>query len=334
MKQFILSFLSHRFSAIVFGGFLLVCGLVACERTVIPVYPDLPANPFDSIDYGNGKLEELPLDSSSLLGLHRYIFAPTCAQPGCHDGNFEPDFRTVQSTYQTLVYHPVIKNDEEESFQYRVVPANRSKSWLWERVTTTDMVLGRMPLYDTLTPGELAAIKLWIDEGAPDIMDQSAVLPNVQPSVYGWLAYDLADGTRYDRNREDVVSPMQLPAGRDIEFFFGIYDFDDAGLFGAGFTLGFNKARIGPHPYEVALEPYRDLELLPASEPLTGPLFFDEYTTAPFYHRMVINTDEFVRNRVYFVRLYVQDDQHSSPTEWPENGSQNYLISLMSFVVQ
>jgi len=319
-------------------GFILVLGstlfLGSCEKTVVPVYPEFPENPFDQVDYGQGVLEELPLDSSSLLGLHRYIFAPTCAQPGCHDGNFEPDFRTVQSAYQTLVYHPVIKNDEGENFQYRVVPGNRTKSWLWERVTTDDPVLGRMPLYDTLTPGELAAIRTWIDQGAPDAMGVNAVLPNVQPSVYGWLAFDREDSTRYDLNRLDVISPMRLPAGREVAFYFGVYDFDDQGVFGAGYEMTFNKARIGDHPYAIVEEPYRDMQLLPAASPVMGSFFFDPSGSAPFYHRLVINTDEFVRNRVHFVRLYVQDSQHDQPTEWPESGSQPYLLSLMSFVVE
>jgi len=315
-------------------AFGLGLALTGCERTVIPVYPEFPENPFDQIDYGLGVLEELPLDSSSLLGLHHYIFAPTCAQPGCHDGNFEPDFRTVQSAYQTLVYHPVIKNDEGENFQYRVVPGNRAKSWLWERVTTNDAVLGRMPLYDTLTPGELEAIRTWIDQGSPDAMGVNAVLPNVQPSVYGWLAFDRGDSTRYDLNRLDVVSPMRLPAGREVAFYFGVYDFDDQGEFGAGFEMTFNKARIGDHPYAIVEEPYRDMQLLPAAAPVMGSFFFDPIGLGPFYHRLVINTDEFVRNRVYFVRLYVQDSQHDQPTEWPENGSQAYLLSLMSFMVE
>ena len=316
------------------GMALVIISAMGCERTEVLQYPELPENPFDNIDYGTGVMEDLPLDSSSLLGLHQYIFAPTCAQPGCHDGNFEPDYRTVQSMYQTLVYHPVIKNDAEESFVYRVVPGNRAESWLWERVVTDDPVLGRMPLYDSLSADEIEAIGLWIDQGAPDAMGISPSIPNVQPSAFGWLAFDLMDGTRYDLNRADVVSPMQLPADRDIEFYFGLYDFDDAGLFGAGFTLGFNKARIGDHPYEIVSEPYRDLELLPPGDPVYGSLFFDPAASAPFYHRLVINTNEFIRNRVYFVRLYVQDSQHPFPTEWPEDGNQPYLLSLMSFVVQ
>jgi hypothetical protein len=278
-------------------------------------------------------LEELPLDSSSLLGLHHYLFAPKCGQPGCHDGSFEPDFRTPLSSYQSLVYHPVIKNDEDESFSYRVLPGNRVKSWLWERVTTDDPVLGRMPLYDTLSAEQIERIGRWIDDGAPDLMGQVVGAPNTQPVVFGWVAYDRADSTRYDLNRADAISPMELPYGAEVVFYFGAYDLDETGLFGPGFTLGYNKARIGDHPYEVSSAPLQDLDLLPPSSPLMGSVFFDPTVTAPFFHRLVIQTDDYVRGRPYFVRLYVQDTQKPAPTEWPNDGSPPYQLSLMSFVV-
>ena len=56
-------------------------------------------------------------DPTSFSALHNNIFYPTCANSGCHDGTFEPDFRTIESAYNSLVYHPVIKNDLNNSFQ-------------------------------------------------------------------------------------------------------------------------------------------------------------------------------------------------------------------------
>lgn len=46
---------------------------------------------------------------NTIQGLHAGLFKPTCANSGCHDGNFEPDFRTVESSYYSLVQQPVIK---------------------------------------------------------------------------------------------------------------------------------------------------------------------------------------------------------------------------------
>ena len=58
---------------------------------------DAPENPYDNIDYSNNSGNDTVLDPASIAGLHKNIFVKRCANPGCHDGTFEPDFRTVQS---------------------------------------------------------------------------------------------------------------------------------------------------------------------------------------------------------------------------------------------
>ena len=67
-------------------------------------------NPFDSED---GEIIEvadtLSVDPNTIAGIHANIFSKTCANSGCHDGTFEPDFRTIESSYNTLVNHPIIK---------------------------------------------------------------------------------------------------------------------------------------------------------------------------------------------------------------------------------
>ncbi len=103
---------------------LLAIALGAC-REVILSPPNLPPNPFETT--GGGGTSVSTVDSNTFLGLHTHVFAQTCAQPGCHDGSFEPDFRTVESAYRTLVYHPVVKNTPDERFDFRVVPGDRSE---------------------------------------------------------------------------------------------------------------------------------------------------------------------------------------------------------------
>jgi hypothetical protein len=94
-------------------------------------------NPYDAIDRTvvnqNPSASDLP--EGSFPWLQARIFTPTCANSGCHDGTFEPDFRTMASSYNTLVNHPVIANNPEESFHLRVVPGNAQASWLHERLT-------------------------------------------------------------------------------------------------------------------------------------------------------------------------------------------------------
>ena len=73
------------------------------------------------------------IDATTFQALHNNIFIPTCANSGCHDGTFEPDFRTIESSYNTLVYHPVIKNDNVNSYEFRVKPSSSEKSVLWNQ---------------------------------------------------------------------------------------------------------------------------------------------------------------------------------------------------------
>ena len=140
----------------------------ACEK-------ELQTNPFDDVTNPNGE-DEMPieLEATSLPGLHQNIFKPTCANSGCHDGTFEPDFRTLESTYNTLVNHPVIKNDPANSFSFRIVPGNVDASQLVARVTyDIDNNSGVMPLalepdsdYTEKKEEYIQNIKDWIAAGA------------------------------------------------------------------------------------------------------------------------------------------------------------------------
>ncbi len=132
-------------------------------------------NPFD-LETEETQAEEAAaeLGPNSLAGIHANVFAPTCANSGCHDGTFEPDFRTIGSTYNTLVYHPVIKNDPQGSFEFRVVPDDVDASQLIARLTyDIDGNSGRMPLAvepDSDWPDKreeyIDNIKNWIRNGA------------------------------------------------------------------------------------------------------------------------------------------------------------------------
>lgn len=115
-----------------------------------------------------------PLAKSDFYQMYDKIFKPSCAVAGCHDGSFEPNFTTIQSSYSTLVWHPVIKNDKEGSYEYRVVPGDTSLSVLHKRVTDCCFVdvNDRMPFYDKegLSKAQLDLISKWILEGAKDIL--------------------------------------------------------------------------------------------------------------------------------------------------------------------
>lgn len=300
-----------------------------CKPDIIPgEEPQLPFNPFDTINYNPGGGSNLQIDSSSFLGIHTYILAPTCAVPACHDGAFEPDYRTVQSSYNTLVYHPVIKNNPAEDFEYRVVPGDTAMSWLHERLTTDDIILGQMPLYDSaLTAEELGNVEQWIMNGAEDVFGNNPMLPNFQPQTYGYVCYaEDTSGLKIDTSRPRVFDPMVVPPGvSNLHFWFGLYD--DTQL---PYQLTYNKVKVSENPvyFGGALE----YDLNPIITPFvdfnsfSGPL--------PYFHYADIPTAGLIPGKVYYVRIYVQDADHSTPTEIPEDGSQPFLFTYFAFVLQ
>ena len=179
-KNYIALFLFALFGVVVFFD--------ACKKD------PAPKNPFDDVDYGvNTSLDTL--DKYSITAIHRDIVFPKCAKPGCHDGHFEPDFRTVESTYSTLVYQPITKNNVAKTFKYRVLPDSSSKSVLYERLNNCCFVNtnDRMPqdnIGKPLPDEDLNRIKTWIDNGAKDIFNQPSIAPNALPQFPWWGAFD------------------------------------------------------------------------------------------------------------------------------------------------
>jgi len=162
-------------------------------------------NPFDDPD--NLPPEDTTgidnIDPTSLVGLHQNIFKPTCANSGCHDGTFEPDFRTIESSYNTLVYHPIIKNNPAGTYEYRVKPGSLTESIIWLRLNEDiDGISGIMPLdafYDPESEWNenkaehLANLSAWIMGGALDMFGNEPGTNNQQPGIAG--VYAEADGT-------------------------------------------------------------------------------------------------------------------------------------------
>ncbi|MFT4970839.1 MAG: hypothetical protein ACI9XO_000163 [Paraglaciecola sp.] len=136
-------------------------------------------NPYDDIEQEEEMMteENINLEPTSMAGLHANIFGKTCANSGCHDGNFEPDFRTIESTYNTLINAPIIKNDPQNSFQYRVVKGNVNASQLVARITyDIDGNSGIMPLaiepdsdWEMNKETYIQNIEDWISNGAKDV---------------------------------------------------------------------------------------------------------------------------------------------------------------------
>lgn len=314
--------------------FMLVFGFYACKKEVTRVEPtDLPTNPYSSIDYGSNP-NEIPVDSASYLGLHKYIFSKKCAVPACHDGAFEPDFRTIEGSYNSLVYHNVIKNNATNDFTYRVVPGDTAMSWLHERVTTDDPVLGKMPLYDVLPQNQIKHIETWILNGAKNVYDVAPNLPNLQPSTGGVLAYiNDTSGLRIDTARDNAISAMKLPQNTTVQFWFLLYDTDQNGNFLPGYGFTYNKIKISDHPFDFTGVTENNLTVLSPVAPAMLPIALGGTQLAPYYHNYTINTANFTPGRTYYMRVYIKDANHAFNTEIPEYGSQVYLLTYFSFTV-
>jgi hypothetical protein len=168
----------------------MVVFFVACDKET-----DLPHNPYDDIVYPTPPAPIDTLNPNSIVAIHRDILHPRCAVPGCHDGNFEPDFRTVQSSTSTLVYARIVKNNADSTFMFRVVPYDTAQSVLHERLTnccfanTND----RMPQDNIGVPLESAyitRIENWIMGGAKNMFGEVENYPNQAPQITYYVGID------------------------------------------------------------------------------------------------------------------------------------------------
>lgn len=284
---------------------IFLTSVMACEHKI-----DESKNPYDVSEESD--TSSVKLKDATIEGLHQNVFSVKCANPTCHDGSFEPDFRTVQSTYSSLVYHPVTKNDDQGSFTYRVVPGNADSSWIVRRVSTDDEVLGRMPLYaESLKASEIEALRLWINNGAKDVQGNAPDLPNEQPTVHGYQIQDL------QQNRVDTFrvngwgSAAILQANTAYDYYF--YITDDNTL-----TENLQNQKI---------EFSYDRDNWTPFHQITPTKLWTEVTKATF------NTSAFQMNTTVYLRYFVEDDQGAA-TESPEDISPYWLKDYYSIIVQ
>lgn len=290
-----------------------------------------PANPFDQpTDISPGDTTTVKPDMGSITGLHARIFVPTCANSGCHDGTFEPDFRTIESTYNTLVYHPIIKNDPLGSYSYRVVPGNPGASQLMARLTyDIDGQSGIMPLivdpnaeWHTENEAFIQHIRDWIVKGAPDIFGQTYSLLDNLPTVLGVLgkAGNQTLG-RADGGQGAMRIPLSIP---EITLYFALSD--DKTL---PQNLEVNQIRFASGPDQFDGANPLNLEVL--DTPLNGPGFQGQAVS--YTHRITIQPHLMASlGETRFFRVYVRDN--SNPlTEIPSNAGAYYIKSYFSFTI-
>jgi len=163
---------------------------IGCNKETV-----IPPNPYDDIVYPTPPAPIDTLDPNNIVAIHKDILRPRCSVPGCHDGSFEPDFRTVQSSTSTMVYAPIIKNNADSTFIYRVIPNDTAQSVLHERITNCCFVNpnDRMPQDNIGVPLEneyVTRIENWIMNGAKNMFGEVAQYPNQAPQISYFAAVD------------------------------------------------------------------------------------------------------------------------------------------------
>ena len=312
----------------------------SCKSTNEDVFenpPELPANPFDSIDYSVEVIDPAEIDPESFLGIHEFILSKSCAEPGCHDGSFEPDFRTVQSSYNTLMYHDVFKNyyppvDGKDPLPARVVPGEPELSMFFHRVAYDNppnfeqMPATNIPLEDE----EIEIIRRWILDGAKDAFGTEAMATSPQPNCYGVAAFlPNINDYRVDTIRANqVYAPFFTIVNQDVTLWFLFTDDALFGEFSFGQGLTYNKIQLSSDQYDFSNAIELDLEVAPA------PLTLASAYSQPFFifpleytHRVTFNPGAlgFEADDLVYIRTFTQDEDHDEPTEIPNKWS-NYLI--------
>lgn len=178
-------------------------------------------NPYDTWNTDPKKpvVDDKPIDPNTIEGLHKNIFKPTCANSGCHDGNFEPDFRSIESSYNSLVNRNTTNTDPgNPQFSKRVVPGSAATSMILHRILEfIPGTQGKMPLQ--LDPGSdwpqkqgqyIQNITTWINDGAKDQFGNSASSLDFIPQAGGMMVF--ADGSSTPLPHS-MYTPVQVPGG-------------------------------------------------------------------------------------------------------------------------
>ena len=297
-------------------AFLSVIMISSCTKE------ETPDNPYDNVNYNNGGNQDSVPDPASITGLHKNIFFPKCANPGCHDGTFEPDFRTVQSSFSTLIYMGVNKKtlDSVNFFNYRVIPNNEATSFLIERLTTSTS--DYMPSNGVrLGSTDMVNIRKWIQDGCPDVDGVLPLKPNLPPNIVGFIATDSLYN-RLDTSRQNGIGylPFYAPANKSMYLVLVALDTADG-------TTATDPINFTEHKIKWSLDPNN----------FAGAQTINAFwnTPIPFpYWQAIVNTGQWSVGTTVYFRVYMNDGFHALPSELPRNQSPDYYKTYFAFIVQ
>ena len=309
---------------------------VSCQKETINPYdnPDLLPPLEDTTNYFS--------DSTNFAAIYKNVFVPHCANSGCHDGSFEPDFRTIESSYNTLVYQPVIKNNPDGNYQFRVKAGNIDESALYARLlsnsdgsATFDPNSQVMPLtadivYDpnqehiwhSEKEDHISNIKTWIEEGAKDMFGNPAVQPNSKPEMQGVVAFITGTSTALPRIGRGTI---QVPAGtQSLDIWFSVTD-DNL----LPYNLTYNKVKFSKNLFQFHLQ--EEISLNVVNTPILESGYYAS-NQVEYYHNITHDISDLVSGDEVFIKIYVKDDVNEI-TEIPNNGSSYQYIKHFTFEI-
>ncbi len=315
--------------------FVMLCGLcfiVACKKNTGDV-----TNPYSNIppvvQNDNPDVDDIP--NTNFAWLHGKIFKPTCANSGCHDGSFEPEFRSISSSYNSLVNHAVISNDPLNSFQYRVVPYNADMSFIHARLTTEiPFTSGMMPLevFDSDWVGNedfyISKITDWINAGAKDMNGNSApsATANTPPIVYGLAIFPHNNTTDpYPRQTDPPLGIGAIEVPSELVDVW-IFAYDDNALLTQFVDISL-KGSTSLSDFSTAI---------PTNFSLQSPIMALDFGNEPqsFYYKTTIDLSALAAGDDYYLRCYLDDGVQPEITEIPHGSSEYFWYLLFSLKVQ
>jgi len=318
-----MKFNSIKYKPVIFAMTLaLVVIIISCNKD-----EPLPDNPYDKVDYNTGNESIDTLTGNTLARLHRDIFFPKCAVGGCHNGFFEPDFRSVSSSFATMVYHPIVKNNQNKDFSFRVVPYDTAKSVLYERLTNCCFVNqnDRMPQDNIgvqIQQEHIDAIADWIMQGARDMFGQVPKFPNTEPSFQFYNALDTLAAPYLiisrKNNRVDSIQfnsfylPDSMPTFTMVH-----YVSDDSTSLN---KLTNNKLKIS----------YNRNDFSNSDEFISKYVSFGQ---DEFWYT-VVETKNILKDTTVYMRYYTQDEDHSTISEFPTNSDLDLYKTFWSFIIK
>ena len=271
---------------------------------------------------------QIDTSETSFYRVYTKIFKVSCAMPACHDGTFEPDFRTPESAYNTTVYHPMIKNNTQGQFKYRIAPYDNVNSLLYERITNCCFVNinDRMPLTlgrDTLTHQKILLIANWINAGAKDITGNSPEIEVLPPTIlknYIVLIDDTSHLSDDHHARENEIVRVENKPFQSLVIS------PKTKFVKIGVKVKYDKENAAPRPLP--------LLCIGTSKSVSSSILKIQTKQDESYFIAELNPILFEKNKVYYMHIEIPDANNKKIQKYPCEQTQYDEKLYWSFVVR